>query len=238
MPKTAIVVPTFNEKENLPALLAALAELPLDTMIIVVDDHSPDGTGAIADEFAARHAQTRVIHRASKLGLGTAYVAGFEQALAAGADLIVTMDADFSHNPRYIPSLVALCERFDVGIGSRYVAGGGIDADWGLHRKLLSATANRFARTVLGLRTHDCTAGFRCYRATVLRNIPLNDIRSNGYSFLVEMLYLCESCGYTVGETPILFEDRREGTSKISQMEIVKGVRTVLRLAVRRIRTS
>lgn len=235
MPKTAIVVPTYNEKENLPTLLNTLLQLPLDATVIVVDDNSPDGTGAIADEFATRHAQIRVIHRLGKLGLGTAYVAGFKKALAAEADRVVTMDADFSHNPHYIPSLVALCERFDVGIGSRYVAGGGIDADWGLHRKLLSAAANRFARTVLGLRAHDCTAGFRCYRADVLRSIPLDDIRSNGYSFLVEMLFLCQSYGFSVGETPILFEDRREGISKISQVEIVKGVRTVLRLGTRRL---
>jgi dolichol-phosphate mannosyltransferase len=232
--KTAVVIPTYNEKESLPRLMRAVLELPVNIEIVVVDDNSPDGTGAIADDYAANHAQVRVVHRSGKLGLGTAYVAGFRQALAGGADRVVTMDADFSHNPRYIPNLVALCERYDLAIGSRYVAGGGIDANWGFHRKLLSAAANRFARTMLGLRAHDCTAGFRCYRAAVLRRIPLDDIRSNGYSFLVEMLYLCQSRGCTIGETPILFEDRREGISKISQVEIVKGVRTVVRLGVRR----
>lgn len=235
--KTAVVIPTYNEKESLPRLMRELLELPVNIEIVVVDDNSPDGTGAIADDFAADHAQVRVVHRSGKLGLGTAYVAGFRQALAGGADRVVTMDADFSHNPRYIPNLVALCERYDLAIGSRYVPGGGIDANWGFHRKLLSAAANRFARTLLGLRAHDCTAGFRCYRAAVLRSIPLDDIRSNGYSFLVEMLYLCQSRGYSIGETPILFEDRREGTSKISQVEIVKGVRTVVRLGVRRFET-
>ncbi len=205
MPQTTVIVPTYNEKENLPRLVAELLRLEIRPNIAVIDDNSPDGTGALADELAGQHPEVTVLHRSGKLGLGTAYVAGFKHALAAGAERIVSMDADFSHHPRYIPHLVALCDRYDVGIGSRYTPGGGIDANWGAHRKLLSWGANRFARTLLGLRANDCTAGFRCYHAYVLRSIDLDAIRSNGYSFLVEMLYLCQSRGYSIGETPIIF---------------------------------
>ena len=235
MAETTIIVPTYNEKENLPRLVAELLRLEIRPNITIIDDNSPDGTGALADELSRQHPELSVLHRSGKLGLGTAYVAGFKHALAHDADRIVTMDADFSHNPRYVPGLVALCDRYDVAIGSRYTPGGGIDANWGAHRKLLSWGANRFARTLLGLRASDCTAGFRCYHSYVLRSIPLDSIRSNGYSFLVEMLYLCQSQAYTVGETPILFEDRRAGTSKISQVEIFKGLQTVLRLGARRL---
>ena len=232
--KTTVIVPTYNERENLADLVRQILELDIGAHVIVVDDNSPDGTGDLADDLAARDARVSAVHRPAKLGLGTAYIAGFKQALAYGADQMVTMDADFSHNPRYIPALVSLTEQHDLGVGSRYVPGGGVTADWGIHRKFLSWGANRFARLMLGLKAHDCTAGFRCYRREVLQSIDLDRIFSNGYSFLIEMLYKCQRTGYSVGETPITFENRYHGSSKISQTEIFKAMYTVLRLTAGR----
>ncbi len=233
--KTAIVLPTYNERENLVGLVTQILALGIDAEVIVVDDNSPDGSGETADEMAARDSRVQVIHRAGKLGLGTAYIAGFKRALSEGAERVVTMDADFSHHPRYVPELVALTEQYHVGIGSRYVPGGGVSQDWGARRRFLSRGANLFARTVLGLKAHDCTAGFRCYRREVLRSIELDRIFSNGYSFLIEMMYRCQRLGYSFGETPILFENRQQGSSKISQWEIYRAMQTVLRLGVSRL---
>ena len=232
--KTTVIIPTYNERENLADLVRQILELDIGAHVIVVDDNSPDGTGDLADDLASRDARVSVVHRPAKLGLGTAYIAGFQQALANGADQMVTMDADFSHNPRYIPALVSLTEQHDLGVGSRYVPGGGVTADWGIHRKFLSWGANHFARVMLGLKAHDCTAGFRCYRREVLQSIDLDSIFSNGYSFLIEMLYKCQRTGYSVGETPITFENRHRGSSKISQTEIFKAMYTVLRLTAGR----
>jgi len=229
---TTVVIPTFNERENLSNLVAEILQLDIQPHVIVVDDNSPDGTGQLADELAAQNGCVQVVHRPGKLGLGTAYIAGFKQALAEETvDQVVTMDADFSHNPSYIPALVSLTERHHLSIGSRYVPGGGVTADWGIHRKFLSWGANHFTRLMLGLAAHDCTAGFRCYRREVLRSIELDHIFSNGYSFLIEMLYKCQRLGYSIGETPIIFENRHRGDSKISQAEIFKAMYTVLRLA-------
>jgi len=229
--KTTVIIPTYNERENLADLTEQILNLGIDAHVIVVDDNSPDGTGRVADELAASNGHVRVLHRPGKLGLGTAYIAGFKQALAEGADRVVTMDADFSHRPRYIPALVSLMDQYQLGIGSRYVPGGGVTADWGVHRKFLSWGANHFARLMLGLKAHDCTAGFRCYQREVLQSIDLDRIFSNGYSFLIEMLYKCQCMGYRIGETPITFENRYRGSSKISQAEIYKAMYTVLRLA-------
>lgn len=234
--KTAIIVPTYNEVDNLALLAPALLALPLVVEVIVVDDNSPDGTGRLADEMAAADRRVVPLHRPAKLGLGTAYVAGFRAALARGADRIVTMDADFSHHPRYVPYVVALTQRVDLGIGSRYVPGGGT-SNWGPERQVLSSGANALARAALGLPAHDCTAGFRCYRRAVLETIDLDAIRSNGYSFLIEMLYHVVAAGFTVAETPIIFENRRHGSSKISEDEIVKAGVTVARLAKQRAAT-
>jgi len=175
------------------------------------------------------------VHRPAKLGLGTAHIAGMRCAVGLGLDPIGTMDADFSHHPRYIPALIAGIGNADVMIGSRYVPGGGT-VDFKFHRRMLSRGANAFARTMLGLRANDCTAGFRVYRREVLDSIDLDAIFSNGYSFLIEILFLVQSAGWKVGESPILFEDRREGTSKISRREIAKAIYTVLRLVPRRAR--
>ena len=232
---TCVIVPTYNEKENIADLVQQILELPINARVIVVDDNSPDGTGQIADQLAAQTARVSVIHRPGKLGLGTAYIAGFNKALAEGADRLITMDADFSHNPSYIPELAALADFYHITIGSRYIPEGGVK-NWELRRRFLSWGANAFARTVLRLKAKDCTAGFRCYHREVLLNIDLDRIFSNGYSFLVEMLFKCQRVGYTVGEIPIIFANRERGASKISHREIYKAMYTVARLAVGRLK--
>lgn len=266
--KTAVIIPTYNESDNIKALAKEILALRLgpstsrvvspsalrqpfdgtqdkaqdaaslrmqgtseqaldDIKLIIVDDNSPDGTGEIADELAKLYPGIKVIHRPAKLGLGTAYIAGFKEALASGADRIMTMDADFSHHPRYIPDLLAKNQDAQLVIGSRYVDGGGT-VNWGLQRQILSKGANTFARLVLGLKAHDCTAGFRCYGRRVLESIELDKILSDGYSFLIEILYRCQRRGWAIGEVPIIFEDRRRGASKISRREIFKALYTVL----------
>jgi glycosyltransferase involved in cell wall biosynthesis len=233
---TWVIVPTYNEADNLNELLTQLLALPSDVGVIVVDDNSPDGTGDLARRWAEDHAdRICVIHRPGKLGLGTAYIAGFRQALQMDAAYIMTMDADFSHNPRYIPDMIAMAETKHVVIGSRYVPGGGSrNCTW--KRIWLSRSANLFARTLLGLKARDATAGFRLYHREVLESIPLGQIFSSGYSFLVEMLFLCQRRGWSIGEVPIIFEDRRKGKTKISRQEVFKAQYTVLRLFARRLR--
>jgi dolichol-phosphate mannosyltransferase len=229
----AIVIPTYNESENIVRLVTEILALPVGAHVVVVDDNSPDGTGRLIDELAAREPRVHPVHRPAKLGLGTAHIAGIRLAAGLGLDPIGTMDADFSHHPRYIPALLDGAASNHVMIGSRYVPGGGT-RDFKLHRRMLSRGANAFARTLLGLTAADCTAGFRVYRREVLDSIDLDSIFSNGYSFLIEILFLVQSQGWKVGESPILFEDRREGTSKISRKEIAKAVYTVVRLYAQR----
>lgn len=228
-----VIVPTYNEKENIADLVTQLLALSINAQVIVVDDNSPDGTGQIADELARQTGRVRVIHRAGKLGLGTAYIAGFKQGLAEGADRLITMDADFSHDPSYIPGLVELSRYYHITIGSRYVPQGGV-RNWEQHRRFLSWGANFVARRSLGLQAKDCTAGFRCYHREVLESINLDSIFSNGYSFLVEMLFKAQRAGFTSGEIPIIFANRERGASKISQNEIFKAMYTVARLALSR----
>jgi dolichol-phosphate mannosyltransferase len=232
----AVVVPTYNEAENIAALTSEIGRQPGVNHIIVVDDNSPDGTGRIADQLAADHpGQIKVIHRAGKLGLGTAYIAGMRCALENGATHVFTMDADFSHHPGYIPAMIQMSDTCDLVIGSRYVPGGGT-RNWGLSRRALSRGANLVAHITLGLAARDCTAGFRSYDANLLRAIDLDRIKSSGYSFLLEMLFICERKGAKVGEVPIIFQDRRFGQSKISQNEIWKAWQTIGRLSVQRVR--
>lgn len=233
--KPVVIVPTYNESDNIDTLITDLLALPSGLSVIVVDDNSPDGTGRQADAWAARESRVQVIHRSGKLGLGTAYIAGFRRALAGGFDRIMTMDADFSHHPRYIPSMLAMSRAADLVIGSRYVRGGGT-LNCTLKRRALSRFANTFARLVLGLRANDCTAGFRCYRREVLESIDLDTIFSNGYSFLIEMIYRVQRGRRRIGETPIVFEDRRFGASKISKQEVFRALYTVLRLRLDRTR--
>ncbi len=224
-----VIVPTYNEIENLQPLVEQLLSLQAGLGVIVVDDHSPDGTGRLADELASSHREVQVVHRPAKLGLGTAYRAGFFRALQLGAPFVLTMDADFSHDPRYIPAMLAKAAECDLVIGSRYVRGGGAEGCT-LLRIALSRGANLFARTLLRLEASDCTAGFRCYRRAVLEQIDLEQILSEGYSFLIEMLYRVQQAGFRVGEVPIIFANRRRGASKISRREVVRAVATVLRL--------
>lgn len=232
--KTAVIIPTYNESDNIVTLVEEILGLRAVAHIIIVDDNSPDGTGQIADELVRHHQEVHVIHRLGKLGLGTAYIAGFKFALTLPTECIVTMDADFSHHPRYIPSLIAQTRVYDLSIGSRYVDGGGA-VNCNLWRRFLSTLGNTVARLILGLKASDCTAGFRCYRRQVLEAIDLDSIFSSGYSFLVEMLYQCQQLGYRVGEVPIVFENRRQGASKISRSEILKATYTVLRLGWERL---
>jgi dolichol-phosphate mannosyltransferase len=217
--KVMVVVPTYNEADNLPPLTAELLALDLPNLeILIVDDNSPDGTGQVAEDLAQQHPQRfHVLHRSGKLGLGTAYLTGFGYALDHGADYVVQMDADFSHSPAYIPRFLEALEGCDVAIGSRYVAGGGLDERWGWGRYLLSWWANSvYTRLILGLRVKDATAGFKCWRRATLEGIGLDRVRSNGYVFQVEMAFLTEKLGYRFFEIPIYFEDRRIGRSKMT----------------------
>jgi len=214
-----VVIPTYNEADNLPSIVAELFAQPMeDLQILIVDDASPDGTGRMADELAARHSgRMHVIHRTGKLGLGTAYITGFKFALERGADYIIQMDADFSHSPNYIPVFLEKMQEHDVVVGSRYVEGGRLDEQWGMGRYFLSWFANSvYTRLLLGIKTRDATAGFKCWRRKVLETIDLDSVKSSGYVFQVEMAYLCEKLGFRVLEIPIFFEDRRIGRSKMT----------------------
>jgi len=216
--QTTVVLPTYNEAENIGPMVEALLGLGIpDLGILVVDDASPDGTGEIADRLAAEHpGRVAVFHRTGPRGLGWAYLAGFRQALADGAEAIVQMDCDFSHNPADVPRLLAHLPDYDLVIGSRYIPGGGTAEEWGLHRKLLSWWANFYARTLLGLRIRDVTGGFRAWRRETLEGMDLSRVRSQGYIFQVEMAYICERKGYRILEVPIRFRERRKGRSKMS----------------------
>lgn len=217
--KLMVVLPTYNEAENLPAIISAIFALNVDrTEIVVIDDNSPDGTGRIADDLAVQsNGAIHVIHRPGKMGLGTAYVIGFRYALDHGADYIVQMDADFSHPPRYIPLMLEAIADNDVVIGSRYVQGGGVDAKWSPIRRFLSWWGNSvYARLILGLKVHDATGGFKCFRREALAGLDLDKIRSQGYAFQVEMNYACQKKGYRIKEIPIIFPDRVKGKSKMS----------------------
>ena len=213
-----IVIPTYNEAENLPKLVSALFALPFpDLKILVVDDNSPDGTGQIAGDLASRYPGCiSVLHRNGKLGLGTAYINGFRCALDENAEAIVQMDADFSHPPEKIVELLDVLQTCDVAMGSRYVDGGSVDERWPFWRKGLSSFGNIYARIILGLPVHDATGGFKAWRRETLQGMPLERVRSNGYAFQVEMAYLAHSLGYKFREVPFYFADRRWGHSKMS----------------------
>lgn len=213
-----VVIPTYNEAENLPKLVSALFSLPLDLSVLVVDDGSPDGTGekaeALKDAYPGR---LSVLHRSGKLGLRTAYLEGFRLAFESGADAIAQMDADFSHEPAKLVEMAAALEKgADVALGSRYVPGGSVDQQWPLWRKALSAFGNFYARTILGFDLRDVTTGYRLWRTDVLRAMPLERIRANGYIFLVEMAYMAWCLKYCFAQVPIYFADRRFGKSKMS----------------------
>lgn len=215
--RITIVTPTYNEAENLPKLVSALFSLPLDLRVLVVDDNSPDGTGRVADELAAKYpGRVEALHRPGKLGLRSAYLNGFQKALDSDAQAIVQMDADFSHDPSALAEMANVLASNDVVLGSRYVKGGSVDERWPFWRKSLSAFGNYYARTILGLTLHDITTGYRMWRRETLQQIPFERIQSNGYVFLVEMAYLAHCLEFKIGEAPIYFADRRWGKSKMS----------------------
>lgn len=212
-----IIIPTYNEVENLPLIVERLRALPLeDLSILIIDDNSPDGTGALADELAVRtNGQVSVMHRSGKLGLGTAYISGFKQVLEKNVDFIAHMDADFSHEPKKITEFVKAIEGSDVVFGSRYTPGGSLDRDWPLWRKWLSNFGNTYARTILRIPTKDLTGGFRLWRRETLAAMPWDRVRSNGYVFMVETAYLAHKLGFRIKEVPIYFAERTRGKSKM-----------------------
>jgi dolichol-phosphate mannosyltransferase len=226
--KTLIIIPTYNERENLQPLLQGVFSFAPTTDVLIVDDNSPDGTGQLADEIAEQNTQVRVLHRAGKLGLGTAYIAGFKYAIEHTYDAAFEMDADFSHDPRYLPDFLKAIQHADLVIGSRYVPGGATP-NWTLLRRIISGGGNIYTRLLLWIPIHDCTAGFRCYRREVLESIDLDSITSQGYAFQIELLYRVRQQGFNIVETPIIFMDRRVGKSKMSRKIFLEGLTYVLR---------
>lgn len=224
-----VIIPTYNERENLGPLIAAILAIVPAIHVLVVDDNSPDGTGRLADELAAAEPRVKVLHRAGKQGLGTAYVAGFEYALVHGYERVVEMDADFSHRPEDLPRLLDAAAGADVVIGSRNVPGGRT-INWSPLRRLISKGGSHYARLVLGLPIHDCTSGFKCFRRAALAALDLGRLRSNGYAFQVEVNYACARAGLRLAEVPIVFPDRVRGASKMSAHIIWEAASLVLRL--------
>lgn len=232
-PTAVVVVPTYNERDNLP-LLAKGVLAHEGFRLLVVDDGSPDGTGALADSLADAHpGRIEVMHRTGPRGLGRSYVDGLRHALQSDADLIFQMDADLSHNPEYLPALAAAAADHDLVIGSRYLTGVSV-VNWPLHRIFLSAFANRYVRAVTGVSVADCTSGFRCWRREALGRLPIDSMVSNGYAFLVEMLFEASRRGCRIGEVPIIFIERRQGQSKVSGRVLVESLIVPWRLRLRR----
>ena len=233
-PKLLVSLATYNEAGNLRPLVDTIRQFAPEGAILVIDDNSPDGTGRIADELRETLPDIHVIHRPGKLGLGTATLAAIRLAIEHGYDYLLNLDADFSHPPRYIPALLGGMADHDVMIGSRYVPGGGVEGGFTLKRKLMSSGINTYARLMLGLSSKDNSGAFRCYRVSKLAEIDLEQIRSRGYSFQEEILFWCRSVGCKIGETPILFENRRAGSSKINLREAGSALWILLQLGVAR----
>ncbi|MYA76183.1 MAG: polyprenol monophosphomannose synthase [Gemmatimonadetes bacterium] len=232
--KSLIIVPTYNELENIRRLLPELMALGPDIRVLVVDDNSPDGTGKLADELAAENERISVLHRAEKQGLGSAYVAGFSYAIQQDVDCVFEMDADFSHDPAMIPRFIEEIASCDVVIGSRYISGINV-VNWPMSRLLLSYFANIYTRVVTGMTIRDTTSGFKCFRREVLEHIDLDRVRSDGYAFQIEMNFRCWRKGYRMREIPIIFVDRRSGTSKLSRGVINEAVWIVWWLRLQRL---
>ncbi|MBD0318982.1 MAG: polyprenol monophosphomannose synthase [Gemmatimonadetes bacterium] len=228
--RALVIVPTYNERENLPRLVPSILSRDVRLEILVVDDGSPDGTGAMADEMAAAERRVHVLHRAGKLGLGTAYLAGFAWGLERGYDLFVQMDADFSHDPAHLPQFLSAVESYDLVLGSRYLEGRVTVVNWPIARLLLSYYANVYARWVTGLPVADATGGFKCFRREVLATLDLSRVESNGYSFQIEMSFRAWKLGFRIGEIPIMFVDRDQGESKMSKSIVREAIWRVWRL--------
>ena len=233
-PSVCVVIPTYNEAQNIERIVRAVA-VELDRIVpgryrvLVVDDGSPDGTGQLADRLSQELAPVAVVHRAAKDGLGRAYLAGFAWALRSGADLVIEMDADFSHDPGYLPDLLAAAEQADLVLGSRYVEGGGV-RDWGLARRLISRGGGLYARLILRVQVRDLTGGFKCIRREVLEAIDLNSVSAEGYVFQIEVTYRAHMAGFRIREVPIIFRDRTAGTSKMSARIAAEAIWLVPRL--------
>ncbi len=232
MPRAYVCLPTFNERENLePMVVALLDRLGPDDRVLVIDDSSPDGTGELADRLAAEDDRVAVLHRREKEGLGPAYLAGFRRALADGAELILEMDCDFSHDPDDVPELIAAAAAADLVIGSRYVSGGRVE-NWGLTRRFVSRAGSLYAQILLWAPVKDLTGGFKCYRREVLERIDLDSVASRGYAFQIETTYRALRAGFRVVELPISFADRKAGTSKMSGSIVLEAIWRVPRLAL------
>jgi dolichol-phosphate mannosyltransferase len=231
-PRILISLATYNERDNVAPLVREIHRMVPSADVLIIDDASPDGTGQLADELALRDPRIHVLHRPGKLGLGTAIQAGVGYAVQQEYDWFVNMDADFSHHPRYLPSLLAGMKRHDVMIGSRYIAGGGA-LHWPWSRRLMSGGINALVRLLLRIPAHDTSGGYRCYRVSKLKQINLDGLLSRGYSFQQEMLYRCRQAGCSIGETPIVFENRRTGASKVNLKEAVRSVAVIFWIGVR-----
>jgi dolichol-phosphate mannosyltransferase len=235
-PKTLVTVATYNEIENLPRLVEEIFAQAPELHLLVIDDNSPDGTGDWCDRKAAEDPRVHCLHRAGKLGLGTATIAGMKYAIEHGYDQVLNMDADFSHHPRYLPALLAAMQSdqgpVDVAIGSRYTAGGGVEG-WPLKRRLMSKGVNLYARSLLGLKPKDCSGAYRCYRTSLLSRVDFDVVRSRGYSFQEEILWHLKRLGARFAEVPITFADRERGLSKINSQEAWSAVRIIFRLGVK-----
>jgi dolichol-phosphate mannosyltransferase len=230
-PRLLVTLCTYNERENVERLVPEIHQHLPQADVLVIDDNSPDGTGEVADRLAAADSRVRVLHRPGKLGLGTAIFTGFRHAIEHGYHHVINLDADFSHPPRFLPAIYEASNRVDVSIGSRYVAGGGV-VGWGLKRHFMSRAINWYARLLLRLKTRDNSGSYRCYSVAKLRELDLEKIRSRGYAFQEEILYRCRCIGCTFEEVPILFEERRYGSSKINWRETVAALWVIARLGI------
>lgn len=235
--KYLIILPTYNEKENIEKLVPRVLSVDDKINVLIIDDNSPDGTGQLADWLAKENSRIKVMHRQGKLGYGSAYVQGFRYALKKGYDLIFQMDADLSHDPKYIPELIKKSEKYDLVLGSRWVKGGGV-VGWPIYRYLMSWGANLMVRVLLSLKPRDITTGYRCYRREVLAKINLSGIVASGYAFLEELIYRVQGAGFTIGEIPIIFVDRKIGKSKIGIAEIITSFKAIFKLFAKRKRVS
>ena len=231
-PRALVAIATYNERENLAGLVQEIHRYCPQVDILVIDDNSPDGTGALADQFAQSDPRIHVLHRAGKLGLGTAILAGMRYSIDRGYDIFLSMDADFSHHPRYMPAILAVAKTHDVMIGSRYIPGGGT-VNWPLSRKFMSWAVNTLCRVLMRFTNRDVSGGYRAYRVDLLRRTNIGNIVSRGYSFQEEVLFRCKQAGGKFGETPIIFEDRLRGGSKANLKEIVRSTSILVYLGVR-----
>jgi dolichol-phosphate mannosyltransferase len=230
-PRILVSIATYNERDNLAPLIHEIRQALPSTDVLVIDDNSPDGTGELADRLAVDDPHIRVMHRAGKLGLGTAILAGMRFAMDENYDYLINMDADFSHHPRYLPAIVAGMKRYDVMIGSRYIKGGGT-VNWPLSRRLISRCLGLVVRMLMRIPARDTSGAYRCYRVNKLRTVQLQRLRSRGYSFQQEVLYRCRKAGCKIGETPIIFENRRAGASKVNPKEAVRSMGMIILLGL------